>query len=169
MAESFEEYKTRVLEYLGAKDPLRVLSATPRRLELLLEGRSSRLLARRPANGKWSIIEILAHLSDAEPAIGWRFRNMLATPGAHLQWWDEHLWSEKCDYVHIPARRSITTFRVLREGNLALLRFAGPLTWSSCYGIHEKRGQTTVAEFITLEAAHDLNHLLQIKRLLNLK
>jgi predicted enzyme related to lactoylglutathione lyase len=41
---------------------------------------------------------IRAHLADAELAMGWRLRSMLATPGVHLQWWDEHLWSEKCNF-----------------------------------------------------------------------
>jgi DinB superfamily len=38
-------------------------------------------LIRRPAPEKWSIAEIVAHLADAELAMGWRLRNMLATPG----------------------------------------------------------------------------------------
>jgi hypothetical protein len=169
LAETFEEYKKRVLGLLGGRDPMRVLSTTPRRLELLLKGRSRRILTRHPAVGKWSIIEIMAHLSDAELALGWRFRNMMATPGVQLQWWDEHLWSEKCDYVHVPLKKSMATFRVLREANLALLRTAGTGAWESSYGIHEKRGQTNIAELVIMEAAHDLNHLLQMKHLISLK
>jgi hypothetical protein len=32
-------------------------------------------LIRRPAPEKWSIAEIVAHLADAELAMGWRLRN----------------------------------------------------------------------------------------------
>jgi predicted metal-dependent hydrolase len=35
-----------------------------------------------------------------------------------------------------------------------------------CYGVHEVRGRQTVEEFVRLEAAHDLNHLRQIDRIL---
>jgi hypothetical protein len=39
--------------------------------------------------------------------------------------------------------------------------------WMECYGVHEVRGRQTVEEFIRLEAAHDLNHLRQINRILS--
>ena len=166
MAETFEAYRIRVLGYLGDRDPVRVQQATPARLERLLGGLPRRALTRRLAPGKWSVIEILAHLADAELAMGWRLRNMLATPGARLPWWDEHLWSEKCQYARSSPRRSVATFRALRESNLALLRSVPREVWDACHGLHDTRGRQTVAEFVRLEAAHDLNHLRQIERLL---
>ncbi|MBN2370496.1 MAG: DinB family protein [Vicinamibacteria bacterium] len=169
MPETIEEYRIRVLGYLKDRDPIRLLQATPTRLERLIRGIPRRKLDRRPAPGKWSIVEILAHLADSELAMGWRFRNMLATPGVRLQWWDEHLWSEKCNYAWSDPRRSVTVFRVLRESNLALLKAVPRQVWQSSYGVHEKRGRQTVAEFVTMEAAHDLNHLVQIERLLESK
>ena len=72
MAETFEEYRNRILGYLGDRDPIRVQRATPARLHRLIRGVPSRVLARRPAPGKWSIVEIVAHLADAELAMGWR-------------------------------------------------------------------------------------------------
>jgi hypothetical protein len=164
--ESFDGYRTRVLGYLGSRDPLRVLATTPGRLERLARHALSRVLLGRPAPGKWSIGEIVAHLADAELALGWRVRNMLATPGVQLQWWDEHLWSEVCGYRLIPVARSLSVFRTLRVSNLGLLRSVPRRTWNSCYGVHEKRGRQTVAEFITMEAAHDLNHVRQVAAIL---
>ena len=38
--------------------------------------------------------------------------------------------------------------------------------WDECYGVHEVRGRQTVMQFVRLEAAHDLNHLRQIDRIL---
>src|ERR1700675_4000892 len=38
--------------------------------------------------------------------------------------------------------------------------------WVECYGVPEVRGRQTVEEFVRLEAAHDLNHLRQIDRIL---
>ena len=121
MAETFEEYRNRILGLLGDRNPICVQRATPMRLRRLIRGVPSRVLTRRPAPGKWSIVEVVAHLADAELAMGWRLRNMLATPGVATPWWDEYLWSQKCNYVHISPQRSIATFRALRESNLALL------------------------------------------------
>ena len=166
MTESFAEYRQRVLGYLGPRDPIRVLAATPRRLVGLVEGQRRPALARRPAPGKWSTVEIVAHLADAELAFGWRIRSMLASPGVSLAWWDEHLWSERCVYARIPVRESLAAFTAQRFTNLALLRRVPPAVQAAAYGVHDKRGRKTVREFVVLEAAHDLNHLLQIQALL---
>ncbi len=166
MQESFEEYRARVLGYLADRDPLRVQAATAHQVARLLQGAPPKSLARRPTPAKWSANEIVAHLADAELAYGWRLRNMIATPGVRLQWWDQDLWSERCRCSTTSAQDSLATFRALRRSNLALVRRLPRGEWESSYGIHDKRGRQTVADFITMEAAHDLNHLRQIKRLL---
>jgi hypothetical protein len=169
MAESFEQYRARVLTYLGDRDPMRVLGTTCGRVERLVEGVPAETLAQRPAVGKWSVRDIVAHMADAELAIGWRFRNMIATPGVKLQWWDEHLWSRACRYAWIPVPQSLRLFRALRESNLHLLRSVPREQWRTCYGVHEKRGRQTVEEFIRMEAAHDLNHVQQVEALITAK
>lgn len=166
MGETFEEYRARVLGYLGDRDPIRVQQATPARLEALIKGVPRRVLGRRPARHKWSIIEIVAHMADAELAMAWRLRNMLASSGVRLPWFDQDIWATRLGYGATDPRRSAALFRCLRESNLALLRSVPRRRWRSCYGVHEVRGRQTVEEFVRLEAAHDLNHLRQIRAIL---
>jgi hypothetical protein len=162
MSESFEEYRARVLSYLGHRDPLRVQATTPGRLERLTRGVPVGVLRRRPAPAKWSVAEIVAHMADAELAMGWRLRNMIARPGVRLAWWDEHAWSVVLAYAKTPVARSLDAFRSLRTGNLELLRSLSRRRWTLSYGVHDKRGRQTVADFVRMEAAHDLNHLRQV-------
>jgi hypothetical protein len=105
-------------------------------------------------------------LADAELAMGWRLRNMLANPGVALTWWDQAVWAERLGYAQQDASLSAALFRALRESNLRLLASVPSARWAECYGVHEKRGRQTVEEFVRLEAAHDLNHLRQIDRIL---
>lgn len=166
MAESFTQYRTRVLGYLGERDPMRVLRRTPTRLERMLAGARRARLTRRPARGKWSVLEIVSHMVDAELAFGWRLRNMLATPGVPLTWFDQDIWADRLGYNARRLRPMLAQFRALREGNLMLLRSTSKQRRSKCFGIHQVRGRQTVAEFVVMEAAHDLNHLRQIAALL---
>jgi hypothetical protein len=164
--ESFAEYRERVLGYLGTRDPIRVQRATPGALERRLRGRPRRVLRSRPAPGKWSVAEIVAHLADAELAMGWRLRGMLATPGLALAWWGQDRWAERRGYDAVSPTEHAALFRALREGNLRLLASVPRAWWDDCFGVHEVRGRQTVADFVALEAAHDLNHLRQIDRIL---
>ena len=166
MEETFQKYRKRILGYLGKKDPLRVQRATPEKLARLLRGASLKRLSQRPAPGKWSVVEILAHLADAELALAWRIRTMLARSGTRLLWFDQDKWAAQFHYKRRNPQKSLQLFRALRESNLALLRSVPRRKWKSCFGVHEVRGRQTVADFVVLEAAHDLNHLLQIRRIL---
>jgi hypothetical protein len=167
MAETFEAYRNRILSYLGDEDPIRVQKATPTQLEGRLRDVAPEELIRRPAPEKWSIAEIVAHLADAELAMGWRLRNILANPGVALTWWDEAAWAERLGYVQQDASVSAGVFRALRESNLRLLESIPRARWVEYYGVHEVRGRQTVEEFVRMEAAHDLNHLRQIDRILD--
>jgi hypothetical protein len=166
MAETFEAYRTRVLSYLGDEEPIGVQRATPSQLDRRLRDVAPGELIRRPAPEKWSIAEIVAHLADAELAMGWRLRNMLANPGVALTWWDQAAWAERLGYAQQDASLSAGLFRALRESNLRLLASVPRERWVECYGVHEVRGRQTVEEFVRLEAGHDLNHLRQIDRIL---
>ena len=166
MSESFAEYRTRVLGYLGSRDPVGVLRVTPSQLVRLLTGASRTVLTTRPAVDKWSVLEIVAHLADAELALSWRIRNAIASPGVALAWWDEAVWAERLGYQIIPWRASVGCFKALRFANLTLLRSLPPASWDACYGTHATRGRQSVRDFVTLEAAHDLNHLRQIRALI---
>src|SRR5688500_7774531 len=168
MPESFAEYQARVLSYLGSRDPIRVQRGTPAALERRVAGLPPSALTRRPSPAKWSIREIAAHMADAELAMGWRLRGMLSTPGVALAWWDQDQWAERLAYATCAPRESAALFRALRVANLKLLASVPRRSWDECYGVHDVRGRQTVAQFVVLEAAHDLNHLRQIDAILGM-
>ena len=141
MAETFEAYRTRVLSYLGDEEPIGVQQATPSQLDRRLRDVAPEGLIRRPAPEEWSIAEIVAHLADAELAMGWRLRNMLANPGVALTWWDQAVWAERLGYALQDASLSAGVFRALRESNLRLLESVPRARWVECYGVHEVRGR----------------------------
>ena len=55
-------------------------------------------------------------------------------------------------------------FRLLREANLRMFSFLTPEEWE-CAGEHVERGRITVRELANHVAAHDINHIQQIERL----
>jgi hypothetical protein len=166
MPETFARYRERVLALLGSLDPVKVQKATPAKLARYVEGVPRRALLRRPEPDKWCVLEILGHLADAELAYGWRLRLVLARSGTPLQWFDESDWASRFHYTKRRADALLRQFQTLRENNLALLSGVPRSEWSACFGMHEKRGRQTVMDFVTMEAAHDLNHLRQIAGIL---
>jgi DinB family protein len=165
MAETAQEYTQRLLSYAGEKDPLRLQQAAPAKLAALVRGKTRKQLARRPAPEKWSIAEIMAHLADAEVAIAWRIRQVLASNTIPIQAYDQDLWAKTFDYAKRDPRQSLKNFRALREANVALLKSVPRKLWEN-YGVHQERGNESVSHIVRMVSGHDINHLRQIEGIL---
>ncbi len=168
MKETPQEYVQRILGYLDGKDPLKVQMGTAKQLGRLIKGASPSALRQRPAPGKWSVAEILAHLADTEIVGSWRIRAILGAPGTALQPFDQDAWVASGHYDRRHPRLSLELFRVLREMNAALFKALTPEQWRH-HGVHGERGIETVEHIVRLYAGHDLNHTRQIERILAAK
>jgi hypothetical protein len=166
MAESFVEYAERIRGYLGGKDPLQSMQETGSALPSLLQNIPEAIATRRPSADKWSISEIVAHLSDTELAAGFRFRAIAGgDDGVPLAGYDQNRWAEAANYRASKLQESVRSFLAIREMNLRFLKGLPESAWSK-YGIHSERGRETLGELVELVAGHDLNHIAQIKRIL---
>ena len=164
MQETPQEYIHRVMGLLGQKDPRKVLAATPAKLGRLVRRASAAKLRKRPAPGKWSAGEIVAHLLDCEIVAGWRIRQVLGSPGTPIQAFDQDAWAAAGHYDQRDARKSLGEFRALREANLALLKSLTPEQWKH-HGVHAEWGAHSIEFMVCEMAGHDLNHIPQVERL----
>ncbi|MBZ5598415.1 MAG: DinB family protein [Acidobacteriia bacterium] len=164
MQETPQQYTQRILGYSEGKQPLRVQQATARKLSALTRRLNKKQLTRRPAPGKWSIAEILAHLADAELVGGWRLRLILGSSGTPIQAFDQEVWAQTFNYSRRNPKASLEMFRVLRENNVALLKSVPKGLWDN-YGMHAERGKETITHIVRMFAGHDLNHLQQVERI----
>jgi tRNA-binding protein len=162
--ETPEAYTVRLLSGVGTEDPWAVISSTGRRLRELIAGRTVEELSRKPDPSKWSVVEILAHLADAEVVAGWRIRSILAWDGVPLQPFDQDRWAETFRYAEADPFESVMLFEVNRASLLALLRRVDRNLYAN-HGMHAERGQETIEHLVRLYAGHDLNHLRQIEGL----
>jgi uncharacterized damage-inducible protein DinB len=164
MQETPQQYTQRILSLTSAKDALKIQQATAKKLTAAIKGVDKKKLSRRPAPGKWSINEILAHLADAEIVGSWRMRLILSQDGALIQAFDQDIWATTFRYQKADAKRSLETFRTLRENNLAMLKTVPKNLWDN-HGMHAERGKETIAHIVRMFAGHDLNHLGQIEQI----
>jgi len=165
MPETAEQYRKRLAGYIEGEDPLRIQRETRGKLARLIDGVSALRLGYRPAPDKWSIVEILAHLAEDEIASSWRYRQMIEHDGEILPGFDQALWARLGNYGMWNVSEALELFRLLREANLRMLGTLLPEQWE-CSGNHVERGKLTVRELARHMAAHDINHIKQIEKLL---
>jgi len=168
MAETAEQYRARMYSHIEDKDPLKLQAAAPARLAKLLKGVSTAKARKRPAPGKWSIAEIVAHIADTELVGGYRIRAILGQPGTPVIGFDQDVWVTALHYEKRDLKKSFDQYRALREANMALLKSLTPEQWKHV-GMHNERGPESVETIVKMFAGHDLNHFQQIERILAAK
>jgi hypothetical protein len=91
---------------------------------------------------------------------------MISRPGVRVTAFDQNDWVKTFQYNRQNVADNLVLFRALRKSNLALFKLVPKKKLKSSYGMHEERGKETVPFFIKLTAGHDLNHLMQLQRIL---
>ena len=160
------DYVSRIRELAGTGDPLIGQSQAPALIGELIGGVPGELLKQRPATGKWSVAEIVAHLAEDEIATAWRYRQMVEQSGIALGGFDQDLWARLGDYGSRNPQDSLSLYRLLREANVQFLRALSPAEWE-CFGIHAERGRISVRDLARHMVGHDLNHIEQIRKILS--
>lgn len=164
MQETAQQYIARILGYVEGQDPLKVQRNTPAKLKKLIQDLSPKQMKWKPAPAKWSIAEVLAHLSDTEIVGSWRMRSALGSSGITIQPFDQNVWASLFQYGKRDPHQALEVFRVLRENNLTLLKGLPRESWDN-YGMHAERGKETIAHIARMFAGHDLNHVEQVERI----
>jgi GNAT superfamily N-acetyltransferase len=160
-----DDYEKRILSYVAGSDPLDMQRRAPEILSALLANVSAEQLQQRPTPGKWSAVEIVAHLAEDELASSWRYRQMVEHPGCNLGSFDQDLWAKLGKYELWTADDALAMFRLLRTANLRLLENLNAEQWKS-FGFHPERGKITVRDLAKHMAGHDVNHIQQVGLLL---
>jgi uncharacterized damage-inducible protein DinB len=156
-------YIRKTEAFRAGREPIALMRTAPKKFARAVAGLSASQMRRRPARGKWSIIEILSHLNDTEVVYGYRYRMALAEPGSPIQGYDQDRWIDALRHRRGNAKRLLDQIRVARESNLEMLAQVPRRSWKKRYGMHSERGKETVLQTVELIAGHDLNHLSQIQ------
>jgi hypothetical protein len=177
---TLEEYRK-----LGIEAHLGRLQQTPDDLARAIAGNADAELGRRPDAENWSAKEIVCHLRDVEELFQIRFHTVVALDeprilvlGASaddLAAWriggaighplDPARWAEERQYRRQDTREALVAFRKRRGEVLMLLQSLSAAEWQRG-GIHLSRGRLTLEDWVASLAAHDDNHLDQLRRAL---
>src|SRR5258708_10636953 len=147
-------------KFIGDREPLDVISATPALLRELFTKLGSAGVERATEPGKWTARQIISHLADCELVFAYRLRQTLAEAHHIIQPFDQDAWA--ATYDTFDAASALAVFTAVRNWNTKLIAslpretFAKPNT-------HPERGPGSFGEIVETMAGHDLNHLGQLE------
>ena len=145
------------------KDVFERLAGSPRMLFELCSGASPERMARPMAPGKWSPLQVIAHLVGCDrEALLPRIEKMLTEEHPFLARYNQDLWMKQ--YGDVYNRKAVSLldeFARLREKSMVLLFDLGLDSWHRT-GQHEEMGKITIYDLALYFVEHDEHHRHQI-------
>jgi hypothetical protein len=115
-----------------------------------------------PGFDRWSILEIAAHLADAELLAAARIRRIITQDRPELHGYKQELWAQSLAYRLQKIDVVSARFALLRRENASLLEMAGEEVWR-LKGRHDEYGELSLRELIEDYISHTAKHLGQMR------
>ncbi|QDS34090.1 DinB family protein [Brevibacillus brevis] len=128
-----------------------------------IEGLSEEELRFQPAPDKWSIHQIVIHVTDSEVLSTHRLRKVLAEEEPLLLSFDQEAWAHNLGYERLDCEQHLLLFQILRASMLPLLANLTPEQLERV-GQYPDGARFTFKELLEFRVRHVRDHLAQIER-----
>jgi hypothetical protein len=118
----------------------------------------------KPAPEKWSIHEVLIHITDSEANSFVRCRRFIAEPGSGVYGYDENKWAKNLNYHSQSIDDSLELFKLLRKTSYDLIKTVTAETWQTATVHHSENGVMTFEQWLKVYEEHIPVHIGQMKR-----
>ncbi|MBW7883643.1 MAG: DinB family protein, partial [Caldilineaceae bacterium] len=138
---------------------------TPLDVAALLEGLSEQAMGQAPADGGWSIRNVVSHMRDAQGVLNARVSLILEQKNPLLESMAVFEWAASEDERPPTAREIFAVYQASRQETIRLLESIPLADWWRT-GQHEEFGPVTLRQQVSYFASHEITHLPQIESLL---
>jgi hypothetical protein len=127
-------------------------------LRSAVAGMTQEQVLARPIPGKWSTIECVSHLADAEVFFTDRIERTIALERPLLIAIDERPYPERLNYQALDLAEQLALFTALRRHSARILRMQLPEAWGRT-AVHSETGLVTLRQLVLQEVRHLRHHL----------
>jgi uncharacterized damage-inducible protein DinB len=128
-ADEYAPYYARYVERVPDGDLLEKLRVQGASLVALLEAAEPGAAARRYADGKWSVAQLLGHVCDAERIFAYRILRFARGDTTPLASFDENAYADSDAVEDRGLDDLLDEFRAVRAASIALLRGLSNEAW----------------------------------------
>ena len=118
-------------------------------------------LSKSYASGKWTVLQLLHHLADAESVLYDRIRRTISKPNQVLWAFDQDAWARELDYKNVPLELNRNIYKNVRN---AIILYADKHYSNSdkkTY-VHSETGLRSLQDEFEKVVWHNDHHLQQI-------
>jgi uncharacterized damage-inducible protein DinB len=130
----------------------------PKQLRQAVAGMSREQILARPIAGKWSTLEVVAHLADFDPVYADRMKRVIAEDNPTLLGADEQKFAAKLCYQDRDLEEDLKIIEITHSQMARILRKL-PDSALQRAGVHNERGPLTLEVLLTSVINHFPHHI----------
>lgn len=153
----YAPYYQGYIDQVSESEILPVLRSQMDEMDVLLGQVTAEQETYRYAEGKWSVREIVGHLIDGERVFGYRLFCIARGEKQSLPGFDQDEYMLTATYHQIELEDLLSELRLIRLGNLAMLRTLDEAAWSRIGTANEN--QISVRALAFIMAGHLRHHM----------
>ncbi|HWG44599.1 MAG TPA: DinB family protein [Gemmataceae bacterium] len=127
-------------------------------LRTAVAGMTTEQILSRPIPGKWSTLEVVAHLADTEIYYTDRIERTIALERPLLIGVDERPYPERLNYQAFDLTEQLDLFNALRRHGTRILRSQPSEAWLRV-AVHSETGLVTLRQLVFQAVRHVRHHL----------
>lgn len=157
----YPDYYQKYTNIVPDGDILEILKSNKEKIISLLSGLTDKQAEYRYAEGKWSIKELLGHLTDTERIFAYRALRMARNDKTNIPQYDHDAYVAEAKFDNQKIADIIEHYNTVRQASISLFKSFDEDVW-------ERIGSSGGKEFIVkcfpfIIAGHELHHLGIIK------
>lgn len=119
--DEYPQYTAGYVARVGDRDPRELLAAQVSFLEKAVSGLDEEAELLSYAPGKWSVREVIGHLTDSERVFSYRLLRIARGDATPLPGFDQNLYVEAAGFDQRPLADLVAEFRVVRAATLSVV------------------------------------------------
>jgi len=127
-------------------------------LRTAVAGLTPEQIRARPIPGRWSTLEVVAHIADTEIFFTDRIERTIAMDRPLLMSVDERPYPERLKYELFDFAEQLDLFTALRRHLIRILRLQPPEAWQRV-AVHSESGIVTLRQLVFQSVRHLRHHL----------
>jgi len=148
----------------GHMDLVERLNAKAATLRSEVEGLPESVLTHRPAEGEWSIKEVVGHLCDHAQFLHRRLFMMINLEEPRLELYDQEALVRERNPQGVPIKQILNEFSTQRAETIDMLADLVHWNWAR-QGRHAELGRLSIRQLVDRALLHDESHFEQVRRL----
>ncbi len=141
------------------------LAAIPDRVEALLAGHSNTNLREAPADGEWSAMRILQHMTFYARENHHNLFRMVWQADPLMSQWDEEEYIDRERWSLLDGSALLQALTDALAETVELLKDLPDASWGRA-GLHQRAGRRSIRQQVKRSAEHHHEHLEQLERAL---